>query len=72
MLQVMGGRIFSQVLQFGQGEETITTTEQEGDGGKESATVRFYESVQFNPTTGERKGLMVADFHTNSTGIPYH
>jgi hypothetical protein len=38
-------------------------------GSEETATVRFYESVQFNPATGERKGLMVADFHTNSTGI---
>lgn len=64
-----GWAIFSHILQFGQGEVTITTTEQEGGGGgKETATVRFYESVQFNPASGERKGLMVADFHTNSTG----
>jgi hypothetical protein len=67
-----GWAIFSHILQFGQGEVTITTTEQEGgggSGGEETATVRFYESVQFNPSSGERKGLMVADFHTNSTGI---
>lgn len=63
-----GWTIFSHILQSGQGEVTITTTEQE-DGGEESATVRFYEIVQFNPATGERKGLMIADFHTNSTGI---
>jgi hypothetical protein len=40
-----------------------------GGAGEETATVRFYESVQFNPTTGERNGLMVADFHTNSAGM---
>src|ERR687896_820435 len=28
-----------------------------------------FVSTQFNPATGERKGLMIADFHTNSTGI---
>ena len=64
-----GWAIFSHILQSGQGEVTITTTEQEDGGDEESATVRFYEIVQFNPATGERKGLMIADFHTNSTGI---
>jgi hypothetical protein len=68
-----GWAIFSHILQFGQGEVTITTTTRQqeggGGGGEETATVRFYESVQFNPASGERKGLMVADFHTNSTGI---
>jgi hypothetical protein len=66
-----GWAIFSHILQSGQGEVTITTTEQEDDdgSGEESATVRFHEIVQFNPATGERKDLMIADFHTNSTGI---
>ena len=66
-----GWAIFSHILQSGQGEVTITTTEQEDGGGgeEETATIRFYEIVQFNPATGERKGLIIADFHTNSTGI---
>jgi hypothetical protein len=64
-----GRSIFSHILQSGQGEVTIRTTEQEDGGNEETATARFYETVQFNPATGEGKGLMVADFHTNSTGI---
>lgn len=65
-----GRSIFSRMAQSGQGEVTITTTEQEEDGGsEESATARFYEIVQFNFATGEGKGFMLAVFHTNSTGI---
>jgi hypothetical protein len=34
----------------------------------QTATITFYEIVEFNPATMEGKGIMIAEVHTNPTG----
>src|SRR5215211_4222863 len=57
-----GSALVSFVTQSAQGTETIRTQ----DG--QTATITFYEIVEFNPATMEGKGIMIADVHTNPTG----
>ncbi len=54
-----GSALISFVTQSAQGTETIRTI----DG--ETATVTFYEIVEFNPATTEGKGIIIANVHTN-------
>lgn len=57
-----GSALVSFLTQSAQGTETIRTQ----DG--ETATITFYEIVEFNPATMEGKGIMIAEVHTNPTG----
>lgn len=57
-----GSALISFLTQSAQGTETIRTQ----DG--ETATITFYEIVEFNPATMEGKGIMIAEVHTNPTG----
>lgn len=57
-----GSALISFLTQSAQGTETIITQ----DG--ETATITFYEIVEFNPATMEGKGIMIAEVHTNPTG----
>src|SRR5215210_2871182 len=57
-----GSALVSFLTQYAQGTETIRTQ----DG--ETATITFYEIVEFNPATMEGKGIMIAEVHTNPTG----
>ena len=57
-----GSALISFVTQSAQGTETIRTE----DG--ETATITFYEIVEFNPATTEGKGIIIANVHTNPTG----
>lgn len=57
-----GSALISFLTQSAQGTETIRT--QHG----ETATITFYEIVEFNPATMEGKGIIIADVHTNPTG----
>ena len=57
-----GSALVSFLTQSAQGTETIRTQ----DG--QTATITFYEIVEFNPATMEGKGIMIADVHTNPTG----
>ena len=47
------------------GKEVLTTEED----GTESATATFYEITRFNMQSGEGRGIAIATFHTNSTGV---
>lgn len=47
------------------GKEVLTTEED----GSESATATFYEITRFNMESGEGRGIAIATFHTNSTGV---
>jgi hypothetical protein len=58
-----GSALVSFLTQSAQGTETIRTQ----DG--ETATITFYEIVEFNPATMEGKGIMIAEVHTNPTGV---
>jgi hypothetical protein len=58
-----GSALISFVTQSAHGTETIITE----DG--ETATVTFYEIVDFNPATLESKGIVIAVVHTNPIGI---
>jgi hypothetical protein len=57
-----GSALISFVTQSAQGTETIRTE----DGG--TATITFYEIVEFNPATTDGKGIIIANVHTNPTG----
>src|SRR5215208_644193 len=57
-----GSALVSFLTQSAQGTETIRTQ----DG--QTATITFYEIVEFNPATMEGKGIMIAEVHTNPTG----
>ena len=57
-----GSALISFVTQSAQGTETIRTE----DG--ETATITFYEIVEFNPATTDGKGIIIANVHTNPTG----
>jgi hypothetical protein len=57
-----GSALISFVTQSAQGTETIRTR----DG--ETATIIFYEIVEFNPATREGKGIIIAEVHTNPMG----
>jgi hypothetical protein len=57
-----GSALVSFLTQSAQGTETIRTQ----DG--ETATITFYEIVEFNPAIMEGKGIMIAEVHTNPTG----
>src|SRR5215217_2991234 len=57
-----GSALVSFLTQSAQGTETIITL----DG--QTATITFYEIVEFNPATMEGKGIMIAEVHTNPTG----
>ena len=57
-----GSALVSFLTQSAQGTETIRTQ------GGETATITFYEIVEFNPATMEGKGIMIAEVHTNPTG----
>ena len=57
-----GSALVSFLTQSAQGTETIRTL----DG--QTATITFYEIVEFNPATMEGKGIMIAEVHTNPTG----
>ena len=57
-----GSALVSFLTQSAQGTETIRTQ----DG--ETATITFYEIVEFNPATMEGKGIMITEVHTNPTG----
>jgi hypothetical protein len=46
------------------GKEVLTT-----EDGSESATSTFYEITRFNMQSGEGRGIAIATFHTNSTGV---
>lgn len=60
-----GSGLISLMTPSGYASETITT-----EDGNETATVTFYEIVQFNTTAPDRgKGIVTAVFQTNSTGI---
>jgi hypothetical protein len=59
---INGSALVSFVTQSAQGTETIRT----GDG--ETATITFYEVVEFNPATREGKGIIIAEVQTNPTG----
>ena len=58
-----GSALVSFLTQSAQGTETIRTQ----DG--QTATITFYEIVEFNPATMEGKGIMIAEVHTNPTGM---
>jgi len=58
-----GSALISFLTQSAQGTETIRTQ----DG--QTATITFYEIVEFNPATMEGKGIMIAEVHTNPTGM---
>ena len=58
-----GSALISFMTLSGQGKETFRT--EDGD----NATVTFFEPAQFNPATGEGKGVVVAVVHTNSTDM---
>jgi hypothetical protein len=57
-----GSALVSFLTQSAQGTETIRT----GDG--ETATITFYEIVDFNPATREGKGIIIAEVQTGPTG----
>ena len=57
-----GSALVSFLTQSAQGTETIRT-----ENG-ETATITFYEIVQFNPATREAKGIIIAEVQTNPTG----
>ena len=57
-----GSALVSFLTRSAQGTETIRTQ----DG--ETATITFYEIVEFNPAIMEGKGIMIAEVHTNPTG----
>jgi hypothetical protein len=57
-----GSALVSFLTQSAQGTETIRTQ----DG--QTATITFYEIVEFNPATMEGKGIMIAEVRTNPTG----
>jgi hypothetical protein len=57
-----GSALVSFLTQSAQGMETIRT----GDG--ETATITFYEIVDFNPATREGKGIIIAEVQTGPTG----
>ena len=57
-----GSALISFVTQSAQGTETIRTER------GETATITFYEIVEFNPATTEGKGIIIANVHTNPTG----
>jgi hypothetical protein len=57
-----GSALISFVTQSAHGTETIITE----DG--ETATVTFYEIVDFNPATREGKGIVIAMVHTDPIG----
>jgi hypothetical protein len=46
------------------GKEVLTT-----EDGSESATATFYEITRFSMESGEGRGIAIATFHTNSTGV---
>ena len=46
------------------GKEVVTT-----EDGSEIATSTFYEITRFNMQSGEGRGIAIATFHTNSTGV---
>jgi hypothetical protein len=46
------------------GKEILTT-----EDGSESATARVYDLVRFSMQEGTGRGIVIAVFHTNSTGI---
>jgi hypothetical protein len=46
------------------GKEVLTT-----EDGSESATARVYELVRFSMQEGNGRGIVMAVFHTNSTGM---
>jgi hypothetical protein len=46
------------------GKEVLTT-----EDGSESATSTFNEITRFNMQSGEGRGIAIATFHTNSTGV---
>lgn len=46
------------------GKEVLTT-----EDGSESATSTYYEITRFNMESGEGRGIAIATFHTNSTGV---
>jgi hypothetical protein len=56
-----GSALISFVTLSSQGTETFIT-----ENG-ETATATFYEIAEFNPTTGQGKGFVIAVFHTNPT-----
>lgn len=58
-----GSALVSFLTQSAQGTETIRTQ----DG--QTATITFYEIVEFNSATMEGKGIMIAEVHTNPTGM---
>jgi hypothetical protein len=57
-----GSALISFVTQSAYGTESIRT------GNGETATITFYEIVEFNPATSEGKGIIIAEVHTNPTG----
>jgi hypothetical protein len=57
-----GSALISFVTLSSQGTETFIT-----ENG-ETATATFYEIAEFNPTSGQGKGFVIAVFHTNPTG----
>lgn len=59
---VNGSALISLMTQSAQAKETIMTEE------GETATGTFYEIQQFDPATGEGKGITIAVIHTDSTG----
>lgn len=59
---INGSALISFVTQSAQGTESVRTE----DG--ETATITFYEIVEFNPATTEGKGIIIANVHTNPTG----
>jgi hypothetical protein len=59
---VNGSALISLMTQSAQAKETIMTEE------GEAATATFYEIQQFDPATGEGKGITIAVIHTDSTG----
>jgi hypothetical protein len=58
-----GSALISFVTQSAQGTETLRT-----EDSSETATMTFYEIVEFNPATMEGKGIIIAEVHTNPTG----
>src|SRR5688500_6664887 len=59
---VNGSALISLMTQSAQAKETMMTEE------GETATGTFYEIQQFDPATGEGKGITIAVIHTDSTG----
>jgi hypothetical protein len=59
---VNGSALISLMTQSAQAKETIMTEE------GETATGTFYAIQQFDPATGEGKGITIAVIHTDSTG----